>query len=90
MHNLGLTSRLLADSQTTHRKIFCFFLPTHILRQNNGAVWLSHIAINLFATQADSGPMQTKPLQWLTHVVFFKTMLAIPKQSTFIFANTKT
>jgi len=83
----NLISRLLADSQTTLRKIFCFFLPTHILRRNNGAVWLSHIAINLFATQADSRPKQTKSLQSPTHFGFCKTILAIPKQSTFIFAK---
>jgi hypothetical protein len=41
----------------------------------------------LFATQADSRPKQTKSLQWLSHVGFLKTILAIPKQSTFIFAK---
>lgn len=82
-----LASRLLTDSQTSPRKIFCFFLPTHFLRRDNGAVRLSHIAINLFATQARAKPKQTKSLQWLTHVGFYKTILAIPKQSTFIFAK---
>jgi hypothetical protein len=81
----NLTSRLLADSQTTLRKIFCFFLPAHILRLE-GAVWLSHIAINLFATQADSRPKQTKSLQSPTHVGFFKTILAIPSKAHLCFS----
>ena len=81
-----LTSRLLADSGPTLRKIFCFFLPTHFLRLL-GAVWLSHITINLFAPQDDATPKQTKSLQSPTHVGFFKAILAIPKQSTFIFAK---
>ncbi len=80
-------TKLTAETQATLRKIFCFFLPTHILRLES-AVWLL-IAINLFAPQADSRPKQTKSLQWLTHVGFCKTILAIPKQSTFIFESTK-
>jgi hypothetical protein len=52
-----------------------------------GAVWLTPIAINLFAAQAETQPKQTKSLQSLTHIGFCKAMLAIPKQSTFIFAK---
>lgn len=83
----SLTSRLLADSQTTLRKIFCFFFPTLFMRRDNGAVWLSPIAINLFATQSETQSLQTKSLQSLSHVGFFKTILATPKQSIFIFAK---
>jgi len=70
-----------------NKQVFSFFLPTHFLRRDNGAVWLSHIAINLFAAQAEARPKQTKSLQLPTHVGFFKAILAIPKQSTFIFAK---
>ncbi len=62
-----------------NKRFLVFSLPTHFLRRDNGAVWLSHIAINLFATQTGTQPKQTKSLQSLTHFfVFFKTILAIP------------
>ena len=63
-----------------------FSLPTHFMRLM-GAVRLSPIAINLFAAQACPTPKQTKSLQSLTHVGFFKAILAIIKQGTFIFAK---
>jgi hypothetical protein len=85
----NLTSRLLADSQTILRKIFCFFLPTHFLRRNNGAVRLSPIAINLFAPQAGETPKQTKSLQSPTHVGFFKAILAIPSKAHLCFSLRK-
>ncbi len=69
-----------------NKRFLVFSLPTHFLRLM-GAVWLSPIAINLFAPQASTTPKQTKSLQSLTHVGFFKAMLAILKQSTFIFAK---
>jgi hypothetical protein len=50
---------------------------------------LSHISAHLFATQATRQPKQTKTLQSPSHIAFFKSILAIPKQSTFIFASTK-
>jgi hypothetical protein len=70
----------------TPTKEFKFF-PPHFSHPLECVERLSHIAINLFATQAETLPKQTKSLQWLTHVGFFKAILAILKQSTFIFAK---
>lgn len=75
------------DTSTDLGAVFSFFFLTHFLRRDNGAVRLSPIAINLFAALAETQPKQTKSLQSLTHVGFFKAILAIPKQSTFIFAK---
>ncbi|MFN7910399.1 MAG: hypothetical protein ACK5QC_01165, partial [Bacteroidota bacterium] len=50
---------------------------------------LSHISAILFAPQATRQLKQTKTLQSPSHIAFFKSILAIPKQSTFIFASTK-
>jgi hypothetical protein len=46
-----------------NKQFLVFSLPTHFLRRDNGAVWLSHIATNLFTAQATILPKQTNPLQ---------------------------
>ena len=74
--------------RTSLPNVFYSFLPASFLLRLKGTGWLS-FAINLFATQGGTTPKQTKSLQYLPHVGFFKTILAIPKSSTFIFASTK-
>lgn len=74
--------------RTSSSYVFYSFLPASYFLRLKGAGWLS-FAINLFAPLADSRPKQTKSLQNLAHFGFYKTILAIPKLSTFIFASTK-
>lgn len=70
------------------KHFFCLLFLTHFLPRDNGAVWLSHFAVNLFAPQSIARPKQIKSLQFPSHFFgFFKTVLAIPKHSTFVFAK---
>jgi len=73
--------------KTTEKEFKIF--PSLFLPRDGGAVWLPHIAANLFAAQADMIPKQTNPLQYPTHFPgFFKAVLAIPKFSTLFLQET--
>ena len=64
--------------KTSPNVFYAFLLPPFFLRRDNGAVWLSHIATNLFATRSTAQPKQINPWQLPTHFFgFFKPSLAI-------------
>ena len=84
----NLISRLLADSQTTLRKIFCFFLPTHLLRLE-GAVWLSLIVSYSLATHADTKPKQVNIIQFPPLFLPATGILAIPGKAHLCFSFRK-
>ncbi len=74
--------------RTSPNVFYSFLFPTHFLPRDNGAFWLSPIAINLFATQPTADPKQTKSLQSPTHFFgFFKPSLAITNLTQFVFAR---
>ena len=70
----------------TPNVFYAFLLRRFFLRLDNGAVWLSLIATNSFATQATAPPKQTNPLQSPTHKIgvlctFFARVLDAPKRA---------
>lgn len=90
--NNGSTSTNFSCFNSRHFKtstftdeVFCFFLRTLFFRFFKPSLAISNLAYSFFAKNRQ----KTKKLNFLTHVAFFKSMLAIPKQSTFIFASTK-
>jgi hypothetical protein len=60
--------------------------PKHFFGFTKPILPISNLAYSFFAKNRQ----KTKKLDFLTHVAFFKSILAIPKQSTLIFASTKT
>ena len=76
--------------RTSPNVFYSFLFPTHFLPplKKRGAVWLSPIATNLFATQAEAQPKQINPLQSPTHFFgFFKPSFAITNLTQFVFAK---
>jgi len=64
--------------RTSPYVFYSFLFPPLFLPFDKRAVWLSHIATNVFATQSNARPKQS-PLQFPTHFFgFFKPSLAIP------------
>ncbi len=70
------------------KHFFKLLLPPHFLRRDNGAVWLSPIATNLFASSPTALQKQINPLQSLSHFFgFFKPSFAITNLTQFVFAR---
>lgn len=70
-------------------KVFHFFLPTHFFGFCKPALAITNLAHFLLPCRQANANAKSKELNFLTHGGFFKTSLAIPKSSTFIFAGTK-
>lgn len=63
----------------SNARSFSFCFPSIFLNLDNGAVWLSNVAPNLFATKVETLPNQINPLQSPIHFSGFgKTIFGFP------------
>ena len=83
-----LQFRHQATSDFYFGKVFHFFLPTLFFGFCKPALAIPNLAHLLLPCQQANAYAKSKELNFLTHGGFFKTILAIPKSSTFIFAST--
>jgi hypothetical protein len=67
---------------------FSRFLLSPALRLDRGDLAIANLAHLPFSCSDAHPHKKSKELNSLPHVAFFKSILAIPKQSTFIFAST--
>jgi hypothetical protein len=75
---------------TSPNVFYSFLFPPLFLPFDKRAVWLSHFAVNLFASLTIPRPKQTKSLQFQPHFFgFFKPSLAIPNLAHYIFAKNR-
>ena len=86
LHNISVDTSNIKSQWTASNVFYAFLLPPFFLRRDNGAVWLSLIATNLFVTQAEAQPKQIKSLQSLPHTNrrathIFARALAVPKSA---------
>jgi hypothetical protein len=90
-YNVKTRGNIWVDNFSTFdlNKQFFRFLLFSPLSVDTTDFKLSHISAHLFAPRASRQSKQTKKLQSPSRIAFFKSILAIPKQSTFIFASTK-
>ncbi|MCA6437653.1 MAG: hypothetical protein IM600_17355 [Bacteroidetes bacterium] len=70
-------------------KQFFRFLLSPALRLDRGVLAIANLAHLPFSCSDAHPHKKSKELNSLPHFAFFKSILAIPKQSTFIFASTK-
>ena len=73
----------------SRKQFFCFLLSSPHFGFDEPVLAITNLAHLLLPCRQADANAKSKELNFLTHGGFFKTILAIPKLSTFIFAGTK-
>jgi hypothetical protein len=71
------------------KQFFKFLLSSPLFRLDRGVLAIANLAHLPFSCSDAHPHKKSKELNSLPHFAFFKSTLAIPKQSTFIFASTR-